>query len=102
MTLAHDLDRYNAAVQWILGHRTPDSSQAVSLPPQYADLGYKVYYERDATCGVRIDFLWGDGFPVKHVLRRYAVDPKWTSVRACSKDWGRITRIAPNWYEISD
>jgi hypothetical protein len=31
LTLAHDLNGYNAAAQWILGHRTPDSSHPVSL-----------------------------------------------------------------------
>jgi hypothetical protein len=100
--LSHDLDRYNAAAQWVLTHGNPDSTNRVPLPSRYADLGYGVYYERDALCGTRIDFLWGGAFPVKHVVRRYATSPKWMSIEECRKDWARITPISSNWYEMSD
>jgi len=61
-----------------------------------------VYYEHDDSCGMTIDFYWGDGFPVKHVVHRYATNPGWVSVEKCYKDWGRIHPISGNWYEISD
>jgi len=99
---SHDLDRYTAAAQWVLNNSKPDSSNPVPLPSRYADLGYIVYHERDELCGTRIDFLWAGGFPVKHVVRRYATNPKWVSVEKCYRDWGRIKPISSNWYEIAD
>lgn len=102
LQLSHDIERYNAAAQWVLTHMSPDSTSRVLLPARYADLGYALYFERDALCGATIDFAWGSAFPVKHVVRRYAGNPGWTSIEKCYKDWTRITQIAPNWYEMSD
>lgn len=102
LQLSHDIDRYNAAAQWVLTHNNPDSIKLVSLPSHYADLGHVVIYESDELCGTRIDFLWGVAFPVKHVVRRYATSTKWLSVKECRKYWGRITPISMNWYELSD
>lgn len=56
----------------------------------------------DELCGTRIDFVWGGAFPVKHVVRRYTTNPKWTSIEVCYRDWVRITPISTNWYEMSD
>jgi hypothetical protein len=102
LQLSHDLERYNAAAQWVLIHGIPDSTNRVPLPTRYADLGYAVYFETDALCGTRIDFAWADAFPVKHVVRRYATNPGWTSIEKCYKDWTRIAPISANWYEMSD
>ena len=99
---SYKLGRYNEAAQWVISHSNPDAINRVPLPPHYADLGYGVYYERDALCGTRIDFLWGDAFPVKHVVRRYTRSSKWLSIEACRKNWGRITPLSSNWYEMSD
>jgi hypothetical protein len=102
LQLSYDLARYNAAAQWILTHSYPDSTNHVPLPSRYAELGYGVNYERDSLCGTKIDFFWGEAFPVKHVVRRYATDPRWISIEGCSKGWARITPISTNWYEMSD
>jgi hypothetical protein len=102
LELSHNLDRYNEAAQWVISHSNPDGINRVPLPSRYADLGYGVYYERDELCGTRIDFLWGEAFPVKHVVRRYATSSKWISIKECHKDWGRITPISSNWYAMSD
>jgi len=61
-----------------------------------------VFYERDASCGARIDFLWGAGFPLKHVVRRYATSATWIKVDDCIRSWRNIEPMAPNWYELTD
>jgi len=102
VVLSHDIDRYNAAAKWVAAHNRPDSSNLVHLPPQYGDLAYGVNYERDDVCGIMIDFYWGGGFPVKHIVRRYATNPGWVRVEKCHKDWERIHPVSDNWYEIAD
>ena len=100
--LSHDLDQYDAAVTWVSAHNKPDSSHLIQLPPQFGNLAYGVYYEHDDLCGMTIDFYWGGGFPVKHIVRRYAANPGWVRVGKCHRDWGRIHPISENWYEIAD
>ena len=102
LQLSRDLERYNAAVQCVLTHSTPDTTNRIPLPSRYADLGSGVYYEHDERCGTHVDFLWAGAFPVKHVIRRYASNPEWTTIKQCHKDWARITPVSPNWYEMSD
>ena len=100
--LFRDLDRYEAAAQWVSAHNNPNTLSVIHLPPQYGDLAYGVHYDRDGVCGTTIDFFWGGGFPVKHVVRRYATNPTWVRVEKCYKGWERIRPISENWYEIAD
>jgi hypothetical protein len=100
---AHDLDRYNKAVVWVKSHATPNQPAPIELPAQYEDLAYVVLYDQDATCGLRMDFLWGRAFPVKHVVRRFSDRPDWLKIKECKRSpWERYRVIADNWYQISD
>ena len=103
MFFAHDLDRYNQAVVWVMSHATPNQPAPIKLPAQYEDLAYVVTYDQDATCGVRMDFVWGGAFPVKHVVRRFSDRPGWVKIKEChTASWDRFKVLGNNWYEISD
>jgi hypothetical protein len=103
MIFAHDLDRYNQAVLWVKSHATPNQPAPIKLPAQYEDLAYVVTYDQDATCGLRMDFVWGSGFPVKHVVRRFSDRPGWVKIKEChTAPWDRFKVLGNNWYEISD
>lgn len=99
---AHDLDRYNEAVVWVKSHATPNQREPVKLPAQYEDLAYVVLYDQDATCGLRMDFVWGSAFPVKHVVRRFSDRPDWLNIKECQRAWEQYRVLGHSWYEISD
>jgi hypothetical protein len=99
---SHNLDRWNQAVTWVTTHKEPNRDNLIELPSRYADLAYGVHYKHDKACGLMIDFFWGGGFPVKHTVRRYAVNPNWIDIKQCRTDWSRGRMISGNWYEISD
>jgi hypothetical protein len=98
----HDLDRWNQAVKWVVTHNTPNQPRLIQLPPEYSDLADGVGYTHDGTCGLMIDFFWGEGWPVKHTVRRYAINPKWADIMQCREDWSSGSALSGNWYEISD
>lgn len=102
MIFACNMDRWNQAAAWVMAHNKPNSETPIELPTQYSDLAYGVQYKTDISCGIMLDFLWGDGFPVKHTVRRYATDPNWLNMKQCRAGWARGRRLSGNWYEISD
>ena len=102
MIFKHNLERWNQAVVWVTSHSKPNQEGPVKLPRQYSDLAKAVHYNHDRTCGLMIDFFWGGGFPVKHTVRRFALNDAWIDIKECRTDWSRGRTIATNWYEISD
>lgn len=98
----YKLDRWNQAVQWVMAHNTPNQPGWIHLPAQYADLADEVGYSDDKACGLMVDFSWGDGWPIKHVMRRYALNPAWADMAQCRQDWTSDKELSRNWYEISD
>jgi hypothetical protein len=99
---SYKLDRWNEAAKWVIAHNHPNQSGWIHLPPQYADLADEVSYSNDKTCGVMVDFSWGDGWPIKHIMRRYAPNPAWVDIPQCRQDWTGDMELSRNWYEISD
>lgn len=99
---SYEVDRWNQAVTWVATNKKPNSGNPIDLPPPYSDLAYGVHYRHDDACGLTIDFFWGGGFPVKHTVRRYAVNPKWIDIEECQRGWSRGRVISERWYEISD
>ena len=98
----YKLDRWNQAAKWVMAHNVPNQSGWIHLPPQYADLADQVGYSDNKTCGVMVDFSWGGGWPMKHVMRRYALNPAWADIAQCRQDWTGDKELSRNWYEISD
>lgn len=94
--------RWNRAVTWVVRHRAPNGEGPIRLPAEYSDLARAVHYRHSEACGLMVDFFWGGGFPVKHTVRRYALDPDWIETEACRKSWSRGRALSGNWYEISD
>ena len=98
----YKLDRWNQGVKWVMDHNAPNQPGWIHLPPQYADLADGVRYSDDSTCGPMVDFSWGDAWPVKHVVRRYTLNPRWADIPKCREDWSGGKELSGNWYEISD
>lgn len=97
-----NLDRWNEAVAWVTANHPPNHSERITLPRKYASLAYAVHYRQSDECGPMVDFFWGGGFPVKHVVRRHAVNPDWIEVKECRQGWSRGRSLSGHWYEISD
>jgi hypothetical protein len=98
----YNLDRWNQAVKWVMDHNAPNQPGWIRLPPQYSDLADGAGYSDDRTCGLMIDFSWGDGWPLKHIMRRYTLNPRWADMAQCREDWSSGRPLSRNWYEISD
>lgn len=99
---SHEIGRWHNAVAWVATHSKPNQESRIELPSLYSDLAYGVHYRHDDACGLTIDFFWGAGFPVKHTVRRYAVDPEWINIKECQTGWSRGRMISERWYELSD
>lgn len=99
---SYNIDRWNEAVTWVTANHHPNHNSSIKLPRQYANLAYGVHYKQNEECGLTVDFFWGGGFPVKHTVRRYAVNPDWMDVMECRKGWSRGRSLQGNWYEIAD
>lgn len=98
-----DRPRYQAAATWASSLAVRGETVTVlPPPPEYADLAYAVQITQDDACGVLVDFFWGQGFPVKHTIRRYASDPSSIQRKACLQDWRLSKDRAEGWYELSD
>ncbi|WP_145985470.1 hypothetical protein [Marilutibacter maris] len=95
-------DRWNRAVTWVVRHNAPNGGRPIALPDEYSDLAYGVHYRHDEACGLMVDFFWGGGFPVKHTVRRYALNPDWVDIGQCRKSWSRGRALSGSWYEVSD
>lgn len=102
LIFSYEQSRWNQAVTWVVSHETPNQDGRIRLPSRYSDLAYAVHYGYDKTCGLRVDFFWGGGFPVKHTVRRYSNNAVWTRTKECYAGWAYGRSIADNWYEISD
>jgi hypothetical protein len=98
---AYDLPRYDAAVRWAATHAIID--QEVRLVPidQYRDLGSVIFVRNNTQCGLIVDFFWGESFPVKHWLRRYAAAPHQQSKKECRDNWYRVRPRTKFWSELT-
>lgn len=99
---SYDLPRYDAAVRWAATHAIVD--QEVRLVPreQYRDLGKVIFVRNNAQCGLIVDFFWGEGFPVKHWIRRYAAAPQLQFKETCRETWYRVRPRTQYWSELMD
>lgn len=98
-----DLPRYQAAAAWASALAVPDETVTVLSPPAaYADLAYAVHISQDDACGVQVDSFWGGGFPAKHTVRRYVVDPSSMERKPCREGWRRGRVRAEGWFELGD
>ncbi len=97
----YELPRYQAAMRWAASQAVAEKEVLLNSPSQYADLGKVIVVGDSKTCGLTVDFLWGDGFPVKHVQRRYTALPLPAPNAACGARLFRARPLAPNWFELS-
>lgn len=98
-----DLPRYQAAAAWASALAVPGQTVTILAPPAgYADLTYVVHIRQDDVCGLQIDFFWGNGFPVKHTVRRYVADSSSMERKPCMEGWRRSRKRAEGWFEIAD
>jgi hypothetical protein len=99
------LPRFEEAVASI-GGRIEEGILRLSgqeIPEEYRDLAYMIIAEKTRGNVLTVTFMWGAGFPVKHVAYAYISDgmipAKGTDFR---REWPRIYRINDNWFRVSD
>lgn len=98
----HTLSRYVAASEWASARALPNEVVVAHPPAEYSDLATIIHIRKNDACGLMIDFFWGGGFPVKHVVRRYAPLAAAVELPQCREGWYRGSELAPSWYELSD
>lgn len=80
----------------LAGHRGPGSAVLLQLPTEFQDLAYAVHVQDDPLCGTVVDFVWGSGFPVRHIIRRTVPA---SSPASCRSPHGHAHPIGEHWYE---
>lgn len=93
---SQDQPAYAQAAQWAASQAHGGSTVLLQLPPEFQDLAYAIDVQDDPLCGTVVDFVWGSGFPVRHVIRRYV--PASSSAR-CGSPHGHARQLAEHWYE---
>jgi uncharacterized protein with PQ loop repeat len=98
----HNLERYNRAAKFASTQARDDQIVVVSLPDEFSNLATTVHVHKSRECGLMVDFFWGGGFPVKHIVRRYAQNPEFTDIPACRKSWSSGRQLTQHWFELRD
>ena len=98
----HNLARYNTAASWAAKRAQDHEITALAPPPEFSDLGSMIHVHKNTRCGLMVDFFWANGFPVKHIVRRFAQNPGFTEIPDCRKDWSSGRQLAANWFELRD
>jgi len=102
LVFSHQLPQYEAAAQWASSRAVAGQAVTLRPPEAYKHLASTVHVLKDSDCGLRIDFFWGSGFPVKHIVRRYAPLDTFVSTPHCRDGWSSGRELAESWYELSD
>ena len=98
----HNLATYNKAAIWASTQAKNDEIVVLDLPHEFSNLGSVAHVHKNTRCGLMIDFFWGGGFPVKHIVRRFAERPGFTDIPECRESWSRGRQLADNWFELHD
>ncbi len=73
------------------------------IPKEYRHLAKYITGEKLENGSLAVTFLWGGGFPLKHIAYAYIsngrLPEKGSEFR---KNWYRCTRINDNWFRVSD
>lgn len=99
---SHELPRYNEAVVWASAHAKKEEIVVLELPSRLSGLGKGVHVHESSRCGLMVDFYWGGGFPVKHIVRRYAERPGFAEIPDCRKSWSGGRKLTEHWFELRD
>jgi hypothetical protein len=99
------INQFEDAVQMI-DNRIVDSNpirlDGEEIPEQYRHLAYFIYGEKKDNV-LRVDFVWGIGFPCKHIAYVYLSNDKIPEGDPdFRKDWYRCHRIREKWFRVSD
>jgi thiol:disulfide interchange protein len=98
----HELPSYDAAVRWASAQAKEDEIVVLDLPAEFSGLGKGVHVHKNSRCGLMVDFYWAGGFPVKHIVRRYAERPGFTEIPDCRKSWSGGRQLSDHWFELRD
>ena len=76
-------------------------------PPEIDGLAYMIHVHDDAPGGLMVEFFWGGGFPVKHLVYIYRASglppptsTNWELKSYC--EWSRPRRLNDNWFAAHD
>lgn len=91
-----DQPMYAQAAQWAVSKANGGSDVLLQLPTEFQDLAYAVHVQDAPLCGTVVDFVWGSGFPVRHIIRRTVPA---SSPASCRSPHGHAQPIGEHWYE---
>jgi hypothetical protein len=91
------LPRYEQTIAQLRGAmRAANDIETLSTEPS---LAYRAFVRRIGDGGIRVEFLWGVGFPVKHVC--YVYTSSGEASMGATGYW-RYRQLDTNWFEASD
>lgn len=96
------LPDYDRAVTWAASRSRDDDIVVLTPPREFSNLGAIIHVHKNDACGFMVDFFWAGGFPVKHIVRRYAQNEGFTEIPACRKNWSSGRQLAGHWFELRD
>ncbi len=91
-----DQPKYSQAAQWAVSKANGGSAALLQLPTEFQALAHAIHVQDDALCGTVVDFVWGSGFPVRHIIRRSVPA---SSPASCRSPHGQAHPIGEHWYE---